>query len=58
MQFAGRPLEDDVSPGDWIAPTLRPFDEHVVGSLVPPVFDEYESHCVWGGYCSGKEGSS
>ena len=41
MQFAGRLLEDDVSPGDWIAPTLRPFDEHVVGSLVPPVFDEY-----------------
>src|ERR671916_1436989 len=37
VQFAGRPLEHDVSPGGWIAPVLRPVDEHVVGSLVPPV---------------------
>jgi hypothetical protein len=21
------------------------------------IFDEYESHGVWGGYCSGKDGS-
>lgn len=41
MQFAGRRLEDDVSPGDWIAPALRPFGEHVVGSLVPTVFEAY-----------------
>jgi hypothetical protein len=41
VQFAGRRLEDDVSPGDWIAPALRAFDEHVVGSLVPAVFDDY-----------------
>jgi hypothetical protein len=41
VQFAGRPLEDDVSPGAWIAAALRPFGEHVVGSLVPPVFDHY-----------------
>jgi hypothetical protein len=41
VQFAGRPLENDVSPGDWIAPTLRPFGEHVIGSLVPPVFEAY-----------------
>lgn len=41
MQFAGRPLEDDVSPGAWVAPALRPFGEHVVGSLVPRFFDAY-----------------
>lgn len=41
MQFAGRPLEVDVSPGAWIAPALRPVGEHVVGCLVPPVFDGY-----------------
>ena len=41
MQFAGRPLEVDVSHGAWIATALRPLDEHVVGSLVPPVFRDY-----------------
>jgi hypothetical protein len=41
VQFAGRPLEDDVSPGDWIAPALRPFGEHVVGSLVPAGFEAH-----------------
>src|ERR687893_808414 len=39
VQFAGRPLEADLSPGAWIAPALRPFGDHVVGSLVPVVFD-------------------
>jgi len=23
-----------------------------------PILNEYKSHGVWGGYCSGKEGSS
>lgn len=41
MQFAGRPLEVDLSSGAWIAPALRPFGEQVVGSLVPLVFDRY-----------------
>lgn len=41
MQFAGRPLEDDVSPGAWIAPAVRPFGAHEVGSLVPRGFDAY-----------------
>jgi hypothetical protein len=41
VQFAGRPLEHELSPGDWIAPALRPFGEHVVGSLVPALFDSY-----------------
>lgn len=41
MQFAGRPLEDDVSPGEWIAAVLRPFADSIVGSLVPPIFDGY-----------------
>src|SRR5687768_11248898 len=31
-------MEDDTSAGDWIAAALRPLDEHVVGSLVPPLF--------------------
>jgi hypothetical protein len=41
VQFAGRPVEDDVSPGSWITSALRPLDAHEVGSLVPPVFDAY-----------------
>jgi hypothetical protein len=41
VQFAGRALETDVSPGDWIAAALRPFDAAVVGSLVPPLFPAY-----------------
>jgi hypothetical protein len=41
VQFAGRSVEDDVSPGDWIAAVVRPIGEHVVGALVPPVFGAY-----------------
>ena len=41
MELGGLPVEDDVSPGDWVAAALRPFDDHGVGSLVPPVFDGY-----------------
>ncbi|MGY1635283.1 hypothetical protein ACI78V_01355 [Geodermatophilus sp. SYSU D00742] len=41
MQFAGRQVESDVSPGAWIAEAVRPFSEHVVGGLVPPVFPAY-----------------
>ena len=33
--------EPDARPGAWIAEALRPFAEHVVGSLVPPVFETY-----------------
>jgi hypothetical protein len=41
VQIAGRPLESEPGPGTWIAEALRPFSEHVVGSLVPPVFEAY-----------------
>jgi hypothetical protein len=41
VAFAGRPLENDPSPGDWIAAAVGPFDAHEVGSLVPPVFEAY-----------------
>ncbi|NEK58277.1 hypothetical protein GCU56_10385 [Geodermatophilus sabuli] len=41
MQFAGRSPETDVSPGAWVAAAVRPFGEHVVGGLVPPVFPAY-----------------
>ncbi|SFK35615.1 hypothetical protein [Geodermatophilus ruber] len=41
MQFAGRPVEIDVSAGAWIAEAVRPLGEHVVGGLVPPVFAAY-----------------
>jgi hypothetical protein len=41
VQFAGREPELDVSPGSWIADAVRPFGEHVVASLVPPVFAAY-----------------
>jgi hypothetical protein len=41
VQFAGRPLADDVSAGAWIAASLRDFSDHVVGSHVPPVFESY-----------------
>ena len=40
MQFAGRPVEQDVSPGAWIADAVEPFGRGVA-SLVPPVFDVY-----------------
>jgi hypothetical protein len=36
---ARRAVEDDVSPGSWIAEALH--DDATVGSLVPPVFDAY-----------------
>lgn len=39
MQFAGRPVEDDVTPGRWIAEAVR--DDFTVASLVPPVFEAY-----------------
>jgi hypothetical protein len=39
VQFAGRPVEDDVSPGRWIAEAVR--DDATVGALVPPVFEAY-----------------
>ncbi|MGK5169911.1 hypothetical protein [Geodermatophilus sp. CPCC 205761] len=32
---------DGTSAGAWIAAALRPLDEHVVGSLVPPHFPAY-----------------
>jgi hypothetical protein len=38
--FAGRPVEDDVSPGAWIAAALHPGLDRVA-SLVPPVFAAY-----------------
>ena len=39
MQFAGRPVEDDVTPARWIAESVR--DDLTVASLVPPVFEAY-----------------
>ena len=41
MQIAGRPVESDIRPAGWITEALRPFTEHAVGSLVPPVFEAY-----------------
>ena len=41
MQIAGRPVVDDVSPGNWIGPTLRGQDAGTVAELVPPVFEAY-----------------
>jgi hypothetical protein len=38
--FAGRPVEDDISSGAWIAASLRDSLTDV-GSLVPPVFEAY-----------------
>ena len=37
--FAGRPVEDDLSPGRWITDSVR--ENSTVGSLVPPVFEAY-----------------
>jgi hypothetical protein len=39
VQFAGRPVEDDVTPGQWIADAVRA--DFTVGSLLPPVFEAY-----------------
>jgi hypothetical protein len=39
VQFAGRPVEDDVTPGRWIADAVR--DDFTVASLIPPVFEAY-----------------
>jgi hypothetical protein len=39
VPFAGRPAEEDVTPGQWIASTLC--DDSTVASLVPPVFEAY-----------------
>ena len=39
MQFAGRPVEDDVTAARWIADARR--DDATVGALVPPVFEAY-----------------
>ena len=41
MHFAGRPVEDDVSPGHWIAAAVQPMVEQLVASLVPPLFAAY-----------------
>jgi hypothetical protein len=41
VQIAGRPVESDIRPAGWITEALRPFTEHAVGSLVPPVFEAY-----------------
>jgi hypothetical protein len=40
VPFAGRPVEEDTSPGGWIAAAVHrsPGD---VGSLIPPVFEAY-----------------
>ena len=40
MAFAGRPVEDDVTPGAWIAAAVHDSLADV-GSLVPPVFAAY-----------------
>jgi len=39
VQFACRPVEDDVTPARWIAESVR--DDLTVASLVPPVFEAY-----------------
>ncbi|GAA4975460.1 hypothetical protein [Kineococcus glutinatus] len=36
-----RPLGEDVSAAGWIVDAVRALDEHVVASLVPPVFEAY-----------------
>ena len=41
MQIASRPVQDDVSGGDWIAPALHGRPAGTVASLVPPVFEAY-----------------
>jgi hypothetical protein len=39
VQFAGRPLETDVSAGDWVAAALEGQTWTTVASIVPPVFE-------------------
>lgn len=39
MPFAGRPPEQDLSPGAWIAEGVR--SDSTVGSLIPPLFDAF-----------------
>jgi hypothetical protein len=46
VQFAGEAgghsdIESDVASAAWVAEAVRPFTEHVVGGLVPPVFPAY-----------------
>jgi hypothetical protein len=41
VQIAGRPVESDVSAGDWIAGALHDSSDGTVSSLVPPVFEAY-----------------
>ena len=40
MQFAGRPVETDLSPASWVAAAVEPFGSGIA-ALVPPVFDAY-----------------
>jgi hypothetical protein len=40
VQFAGRPVETDLSPAAWITDAVAPLGA-VVAALVPPVFDAY-----------------
>lgn len=37
----GLTLCADVSPGDWVVGSVRPFDANCVGSLLPPTFAAY-----------------
>jgi hypothetical protein len=41
VQFAGRPAEDDVSPGAWIRDAVTGREWATVASLIPDVFDSY-----------------
>ena len=41
MRIAGRPVEEDVTAGDWIAEGLREQAAGTVAALVPPVFEAY-----------------
>jgi hypothetical protein len=41
VQIAGRPVEDDVSPGEWVLAALPGPYAGTVSSLVPQVFESY-----------------
>jgi hypothetical protein len=41
VQFAGRPLETDVSPGAWLADALDGRPGGTLGGLVPPTFTAF-----------------
>jgi hypothetical protein len=41
VDLAGRPLEDDVSPGDWIVEALAGSPEGTVSAFLPAVFPAY-----------------